>query len=121
MLSTSFRGLGYVQVGIPASTTFNTIRASQDQRVSQVIREVILPEAKALLAYADGKPVGGLAFHLTIPAFNFVTGGEAKFDDLLVFLTTDELRKFSANDITSQKLIDDSVVLVNNDRVEAKL
>jgi hypothetical protein len=121
MSSASFKGLGYVQVGIPASTTFNTVRVSQDQRVSQVIREVILPEAKALLPYADGKPVGGLAFHLSIPAYNFVTGGEAKFDDLLVYLTTDELKKFSANDITSQKLIDNSVVLLNNDRVEAKL
>ena len=121
MASVSFKGLGYVQVGIPASTTFNTIRVSQDQRVSQVIREVILPEAKALLPYADGKPVGGLAFHLSIPAYNFVTGGEAKFDDLLVYLATDELRKFSASDITSQRLIDDSFVLLNNDRVEATL
>lgn len=119
--SVSFKGLGYVQVGIPASTTFNTVRVSQDQRVSQIIREVILPEAKAFLSYADGKPVGGLAFHLSIPAYNFVTGGEAKFDDLLVYLTTDELKKFSASDITSQKLIDDSFVLLNHDRIEAKL
>jgi hypothetical protein len=121
MSSASFKGLGYVQVGIPASTTFNTLRVSQDQRVSEVIREVILPEAKALLPYADGKPVGGLAFHLSIPAYNFVTGGEAKFDDLLVYLATDELKKFSASEITSQKLIDDSFVLLNNDRIEAKL
>jgi hypothetical protein len=119
--SASFKGLGYVQVRIPALTTFNTVRVSQDQRVSQVIREVILPEAKTLLPYADGKPVGGLAFHLSIPAYNFVTGGEAKFDDLLVYLTIDELKKFSTSDITSQKLIDNSFVLFNNDRVEARL
>jgi hypothetical protein len=86
-----------------------------------VIREVILPEAKTLLPYADGKPVGGLAFHLSIPAYNFVTGGEAKFDDLLVYLTIDELKKFSTSDITSQKLIDNSFVIFNNDRVEARL
>lgn len=119
--STSFKDLGYLQVGVPASMTFNTLRVSQDQRVSQVIREVIVPEAKALLPYADGKPVGGLAFHLSIPAYNFVTGGEAKFDDLLVYLATDELKKFSDSDITSQKLIDDSFVLLNHDRIEAKL
>ncbi len=47
--SVSFKGLGYVQVDIPAATTFNTLRVSQDQRVSEVIKEVILPEAKALL------------------------------------------------------------------------
>jgi hypothetical protein len=121
MSSASFKGLGYIQVGIPASTTFNTLRVSQDQRVSEVIREVVLPEAKELLPHADGKPVGGLAFHLSIPAYNFVTGGEAKFDDLLVYLTTDELKKFSASDITSQKLMDDSFVLLNHDRIEAKL
>jgi hypothetical protein len=121
MYSTSFKGVGYVQVGIPESTTFNTLRVSQDQRISEVIREVILPEAKELLPYADGKPVGALAFHLSIPAYNFVTGGEAKFDDLLVYLTTDDLKKFSASDITSQKLMDDSFVLLNNDRIEAKL
>jgi hypothetical protein len=119
--SASFKGLGYVQVGVPTATTFNTVRVSQDQRVSQVIREVILPEAKALLPYVDGKPVAGLAFHLSIPAYNFVTGGEAKFDDLVVYLTTDELRKFSDSDITSQQLIDDSFVLLNTDRVEVKL
>jgi hypothetical protein len=121
MYSASFKGIGYVQVGVPVSTTFNTLRVSQDQRVSEVIKEVILPEAKALLPYADGKPVGGIAFHLSIPAYNFVTGGEAKFDDLLVYMTTEELKKFSASDITSQKLMDDSYVLLNNDRIEAKL
>lgn len=121
MSSASFKGLGYVQVCIPALTTFNTLRVSQDQRVSEVIREVILPEAKALLPYADGKPVGGLAFHLSIPAYNFVTGGEAKFDDLRVYMTIDELKKFSASDITSQKLIDESFVLLNDSRIEAKL
>ncbi len=119
--SVSFKGVGYVQVRIPASTTFNTLRVSQEQRVSEVIREVILPQAKELLPYADGKPVGGLAFHLSIPAYNFVTGGEAMFDDLLVYLTIDELRKFSTSDITSQKLIDNSFVLLNNDRIEVKL
>jgi len=121
MSSTSFKDLGYLQVGIPASTTFNTLRVSQDQRVSQVIREVILPEAKSLLPYADGKPVGGLAFHLSIPAYNFATGGETKFDDLIVYMTTDELKKFAVSDITSQKLIDDSFVLLNHDRIEARL
>jgi hypothetical protein len=120
MSSTSFKGLGYVQVGIPSSTTFNTLRVSQDQRVSEVIREVILPEAKALLPYAEGKPIGGFAFHLSIPAYNFVTGGEAKFDDLRVYLTIDELTRFSTSDITSQKLIDDSFVLLNDNRIEAK-
>jgi hypothetical protein len=118
---TSFKGLGYVQVHIPATTTFNTVRLSSDQRVSTVIREVILPEAKVFLPVADGRPVGGLAFHLLIPAYNFATGGEAKFDDLLVYLTLEELRKFSTSDITSQKLIDNSFVLLNNDRIEARL
>ena len=106
---------------IPATITFNTIRVSQEERVAQVIKEVILPEAKALLPCADGKPLGGLAFQLSIPAYNFVTGGETKFDDLIVYLKTDALKQFSANDITSQKLIDSTVVLLNNDRVEAKL
>jgi hypothetical protein len=119
--STSFKGLGYVNVSIPASTTFNTLRVSQDQRVSQVITEVILPEAKRFLAYADGKSVDGLSFHLSIPAYNFATGGESKFDDLIVYLTIDEFKKFSASDITSQKLIDDSYVLLNDNRIEAKL
>jgi len=119
--SASFKGLGYVQVVIPATITFNTIRVSQEERVAQVIKEVILPEAKALLPCADGKPLGGLAFQLSIPAYNFVTGGETKFDDLIVYLKTDALKQFSANDITSQKLIDSTVVLLNNDRVEAKL
>lgn len=119
--SISFKGLGWVMVSIPASTTFNTLRVSQDQRVSQVISELILPEAKQFLASAEGKPVDGLAFHLSIPAYNFATGGESKFDNLLVYLRIDELEKFSASDITSQKLIDDSFVLLNDDRIEAKL
>jgi hypothetical protein len=121
MSSVSFKNLGYIQIGIPSATTFNTLRVTQDQRVAQVIRELILPEAKRLLPLADGKPIGGLAFHLSIPAYNFVTGGEAKFDDLVVYLSMDELKKFASSDITSQKLIDDSFVLLNNDRIDAKL
>lgn len=119
--SVPFKELRYVQVGLPSSATYNTLRVPQDQRVSEVIREVILPEAKSLVPLIDGKPAGGLAFHVLIPAYNFVTGGESKFDDLVVFITTDELKKFSASDITSQKLIDDSFVLLNHDRIEAKL
>ncbi len=118
--SASFKGVGYILVGIPVLTTFNTLTVSQDQRVSEVMREVILPAAKAFLPSAEGKPVGGLAFQLSIPAYNFVTGGEAKFDNLLVYLTIDELEKFSASDITSQKLIDDSYVLFNGDRIDAR-
>ncbi len=121
MSSANFKGQGYVKVAIPASTTFNTIRVSQEQRVSQVIKEVILPEAKTLLPLATDKPIGGLAFQLSIPAYNFVTGGEAKFDDLLVYLTTEKLKEFVASDITSQSLISNSIVLLNGDRIEAKL
>lgn len=119
--SASFKGLAYVKVDIPASTTFNTLRVSQDQRVSEVIREVILPEAKQFLLSVEVKPIDGLAFHLSIPAYNFATGGESKFDDLLVYLPIIELKRFLASDTTSQKLIDDSIVLLNGDRIEAKL
>ncbi|MGD1107985.1 MAG: hypothetical protein ABR865_13155 [Terracidiphilus sp.] len=119
--SESFKGIGYLEVRIPATTTFNTARVSQDERVSEVIRETILPEAKEFLAEADGKQVDGIAFHLSIPAYNFVTGGEAKFDDLLVYFANEELKKFSEDDITSQNLLDNSIVLLNHDRIEVKL
>jgi hypothetical protein len=119
--STSFKGIGYLLLDFPTSTTFNTLRVSQDERVASVIREVVIRQAKEVLPLAEGKPIGGLAFHLSIPAYNFVTGGEAKFDDLLVYLKIEDLREFSSSDITSQKLIDDSFVLLNSDRIEAKL
>jgi hypothetical protein len=100
--SVSFKELRYVQVGLPSSATYNTLRVPQDQRVSEVIREAILPAAKSLVPLIDGKPAGGLAFHVSIPAYNFVTGGESKFDDLVVYIATDELKRFSASDTTSQ-------------------
>lgn len=118
--STTFRSHAYLNVSIPISTTFNTITVPQDQRVTNLIRDSILPEAKALLPSVSGKAIDGIAFHLLIPAHNFVTGDEAKFDELLVYLNTDELRKFAASGITSQKLIDNSFVLLNGDRIEAK-
>jgi hypothetical protein len=119
--STSFKGIGYLLLDVPTSTTFNTLRVSQDERVAGVIRDVVIRQAKEVLPLAEGKSIGGLAFHLSIPAYNFVTGGEAKFDDLLVYLKIEDLREFSSSDITSQKLIDDSFVLLNSDRIEAKL
>lgn len=119
--STKFKGVGYLEVEIPAVTIFNTLKVSQDQRIAQIIREVILPESKSLLLRADGKPLEGLAFHLSIPAYNFATGGEEKYDDLRVYIAIDKLKKFAESDITSQKLIDDSFVLLNDDRIEAKL
>lgn len=119
--SISFKNVGYLQVGVTTSTTYNTVRVSQDERIARVIREVVLPGAKGLLPYASGKPVGGFAFHLFIPAYNFVTGGENKFDDLMVYIKIDELQKFADSDITSQRLLDGSVVLLNHDRIEAKL
>lgn len=108
-------------LGIHNTVSFNTLRTSQDERVAQVLRETVLPAAKEFLSNADVGVVGGLAFHISIPAYNFVTGNEMKFDDLLVYFKLDELKSFAASDITSQKLVDSSVVLLNEDRTEVRL
>lgn len=119
--SLRFKETGYVNFSIPATTTFNTIRVAQNERVATVIRDTVIPESRAALRLCDGKPVAGLSFHLSIPAYNFVTGGEAKFDDLLVYIKTSELRALDAADITTQKLVDASYILLNGSRIEVKL
>ena len=113
-----FKERNYLNVFVPQTTTFNTLRVSQDQRVAELVRDVVLPEAKVFLPYIKEKSVGGLAFFLSIPAYNFVTGGETKFDSLCVYLSTIDLQQFAESDITSQKLIDSSFVLLNGDRTE---
>jgi hypothetical protein len=72
-------------------------------------------------ALLHGDSADGLAFSIVIPAYNFVTGGENKTDILRVYLPLAEMKRFMDSDITSQKLLESSVVLLNGDRVEAKL
>jgi hypothetical protein len=43
------------------------------------------------------------------------------FDNLMVYLTIEDLKKFSTSDITLQKLIENSFVLLNGDRIDVKL
>jgi hypothetical protein len=119
--SEAFKNRRYITISVPLLTTFNTIRTSGDQRVSEVLRETVLPQAKLFAALLHGDSADGLAFSIVIPAYNFVTGGENKTDILRVYLPLAEMKRFMDSDITSQKLLESSVVLLNGDRVEAKL
>lgn len=109
--SETFKNRHYVTVNVPLLTTFNTIRTSGDQRVSEVLRETLLPQAKLFATLLHAEAADGLAFTVIIPAYNFLTGGENKTDILRVYLPLTEMLSFMDSDITSQKLLESSVLL----------
>jgi len=102
---------------------FNTLRMTQTSRVARVVNELVLGIQKALAK--DAASLGtiyGLKIEVLIPFKDFSDElADPLTDRVQIYTPLDLIRQFVQADITSQGLIDGSVLIVNDNRIQVSL
>jgi hypothetical protein len=103
------------------STVYNDLRMDQVQRVSRVLSDRLLSAMKAFgSVVADVPGVYGLKLEVGIPHRPFTRETGTQTDNVEIYTPSADIKRFADADITSQALIDLSVVIVNSNRVEVR-
>lgn len=103
---------------------YNTLQMNETARVARTINDTVLKLLKgSMAAFSHLGQTVGVKVQMQILSRNFARGEFIKPDvDLLtIYAPYDLIKKFADADITSQQLIDGSVVLVNDNRVQVPL
>jgi hypothetical protein len=106
------------------SIVYNTLQLNESARVARTINDKLLNVLKASLTpLADlGETVEGVKLEFKIRSQSALDrAADPNTDTLQIYAPRTSLKKFADADITSQQLIDDSVVLVNGNRVQVPL
>ena len=113
----------YLVVSLPPLTTvFNDLRMNRQQRVARVLSDSLLAAMKEFASVvADVESVYGLKLELAIPHRPFTQASGTQLDACEIYAPSAEIKHFAEADITSQALIDKSVVIVNSNRTEVRL
>lgn len=121
--TTKYKDQVYLVVSLPALTTvFNDLRMNRQQRVARVLSDSLLVTLKEFASVvADVESVYGLKLELAIPHRPFTQSTGTQLDACEIYAPSAEIKHFAEADITSQALIDKSVVIVNSNRIEVRL
>jgi hypothetical protein len=121
--SETFRGQTYVAVDLGTdSSTYNDLRFTQSSLVAHLFNERLLRLLKGFAGTVRGVDgLYGLKLALKIPHRDFSTTGRAATYDLEVYSPVDAITAFDEAEITNQKLIDESVVILDTNRIEVPL
>lgn len=113
----------YLVVSLPSSgTVYNDLRMNSAQRIARVLNDSLLVAMKAFASVvADVESVYGLKLEMAVLHRPFTRDVGDEIDNVEIYAPSAEIRRFAEADITSQDLIDKSVVIVNSNRVEVRL
>jgi len=118
----TYKGRTYFSVGLHSDgQVYNSTKLNSSVRVATVINERIIPMVKAFKRPTQESGIDGLKFAAPIYYRDFVSEVVAQHDQLEIYLPLDLIQKFVDADITSQQLVDGSVVLLNGNRVQVSL
>jgi len=108
----------------PHGNVFNTIQMNRTQRVARVTTEQLIPALRAMERGLAGiEAIQGVALQVGIAYKNFLNAGsgEAGLDLVEILVPRAELAKLADDEITSQQLVNASVVRLNGNRIEVDL
>src|SRR6266540_796358 len=120
--SETYKGVTYLtMVLIGDGHTWNDLRVTRMARVGRVIdNQLALLKAFTKIAVPhtviSGLKLQQTSIHGTAPSYS-----DTKSDTIDAYFPLDAMLKFAEADITSQQLVNQSIVLVNGDRVEVDL
>jgi hypothetical protein len=102
---------------------YNELRLDQAQRLNRVMNDKLLVILKAFaLPVRDVPDIYGLKLEFAIPHRSFADqSATSATDKLEVYAPANLIRQFAEADITSQQLLDGSVVIVNSNRTQVAL
>jgi hypothetical protein len=117
-----FKGITYLTVSLPEEeNVWNDLVVNRSKRVGKLIGAQ-LPLLKAFAQISvSHQTIGGLklaqpSIHGTAPDYKNVSA-----DKVEAYFPMEAMLKFANADITSQQLVNQSIILVNGDRVEVDL
>jgi hypothetical protein len=117
-----YKGKSYFAITLGSdSQVYNSNVINSSARVAKVINERIIGRVKTFRTPAGEAGIDGLKFSVAISFRNFVNEPKTRNDQLDVYLPLDLCAKFLEADITSQHLIDGSIVLLNGNRIQIPL
>jgi hypothetical protein len=123
--SFDYREARYLRVDLGVhDQVFNTIQTKPQERVARVVSERLLSRARLLAAPLRTEPeLGGVAFDTRVQFRNFVqpANSEAGETRIELLIPRAALLEFAADGITSQQLIDASVLRVDGNRTSLRL
>ena len=118
----TYKGRDYFAVTMQFDgTVYNSNKLNSAARVALVINEKVITSVKTFKAPTQESGIDGLKFVAPIFYRNFVDESQTGQDQLEVYLPLDLVVKFVDADITSQQLIDGSIVLLNGNRIQVPL
>jgi len=117
-----YKGKSYLAVSLADDgNIYNSLRLNQSAGAARVINDRLLQQAKLFGKVAGLAGVDGVKFSLRISYENLVTKSDLHTDKLELYIPLDLTTKFANADITSQQLVDGSIVLVNDNRIQVPL
>lgn len=119
----TFKDKTYIGVNFAGGEyVFNTLQMNQSARVARRTKDV-LTDVKSLYQAIGGCPAGvdGVKVSYLASYKNFLREYETGMDSIEGYFPCDLIAKFQNADITSQALVNGSVILVGGDRVDVTL
>jgi len=122
--SVTFKEKLYLVIDLgETGAVYNDLKLNQAQRVALVVNERLLTILKAFAApVREATNIQGLKLEYNIFHKNFANQySTPAIDKLEMYVNVDDIRTFADADITSQQLIDKSIVLVDSNRIQVPL
>jgi hypothetical protein len=120
-----FKGKQYIAFSAPyPAAEFNSPQVNRAARVATVLKTLVLPAFdKVAPVITDANGIYGIKIRTRIFYRDFLSKRNQKLrvEVLEIFAPYDLVEKLFNQDITNQKLVDGSIVLVNGDRIEVDL
>ncbi len=118
----TFKGKTHFAVTLqPVAVVYNSNKLNSSARVAKVFNERIIERIRAFKGPAQESGIDGLKFSAEVAYRNFVDEPTSHQDQLEIYLPLELIMKFTEADITTQQLVDGSVVLLNGNRIQILL
>jgi len=118
----TFKDHDYLSINTGESeNVYNTLKLNRSQRMARGAAE-LLPVLKTVhKALGACDAVYGIKVATRVPYKNFVTDSDSGNDQIAIYAPCESVAKFANADISGQKLLSESIILVNGDRSEVTL
>ncbi len=100
---------------------YNTLQVNQNQRLAREITDRVFPLLKVIAPLVRDAELSGIKVKLAVAYRDFLNQSSSGFDQVSMYLDPYRVILFAEAEITNQALIDATVVLVNDSRVEVVL
>jgi hypothetical protein len=116
-----YKGNDYLSIDVGGDTeVYNTIRVDQSHRIGHSLNQRVLAYFKRVARIVKfHQQVDGIKVTILIPYKNFVTESYSapNYDQIEIYSPMDVIRQFADDELTNQEFVEESILLVNGNRM----